>query len=69
MYVDEVEAQIEHFIKKYPDDFVSSNQIAKFLGEPNLVKNRKLAKKIKYVMDNKPGWKYVNHPKRGYRRE
>jgi len=69
MYVDEVETQIEHFIKRYPDDFVSSNQIAKFLGEPNLVKNRKLAKKIKYVMDNKTGWKYVNHPKRGYRRD
>lgn len=69
MYVDEVETQIEYFLEKYPDDFVSSNQIAKFLGEASLVKNRKLAKKIKYVMDNKAGWSYVNHPKRGYRRD
>lgn len=69
MYVDEVETQIEYFLEKYPDDFVSSNQIAKFLGEANLVKNRKLAKKIKYVMDNKTGWSYVNYPKRGYRRD
>lgn len=69
MYVDEVESQIEYFIKNYHDDFVSSSQIAKFLGEANLVKNRRLAKKIKYVMDNKAGWKYVNHPKRGYRRD
>ncbi|WP_420838732.1 VapE domain-containing protein [Companilactobacillus halodurans] len=69
MYVDEVETQIEYFLKKYPDDFVSSNQIAKFLGETSLVKNRRLSKKIKYVMDNKAGWSYVNHPKRGYRRD
>ena len=69
MYVDEVEAQIEYFLKNYPDDFVSSNQISKFLGEKDLVKNRRLAKKIKYVMDNKSGWTYVNHPNRGYRRD
>jgi len=68
MYVDEVETQIEYFLEKYPDDFVSSNQIAKFLGEANLVKNRRLAKKIKYVMDNKFGWTYVKNPKRGYRK-
>ena len=69
MYVDEVESQIEYFLEKYPDDFVSSNQVAKFLGEANLVKNRRLAKKIKYVLDNKAGWSYVNYPKRGYRRK
>lgn len=50
----------------YIDDFVSSNQIAKFLGVESLVQNRRMAQKIKYVMDNKDGWKYTNYPKRGY---
>ncbi|MQS43962.1 helicase [Lactobacillus salsicarnum] len=68
MYVDEVEAQIEEFLESYPEKFVSSKQIGKYLGEDNLVKNRRLSKKIKYVMDNKEGWKYITSPKRGYRK-
>ena len=68
MYVDEVEAEINRFVDKQNVDFVSSVQIAKFLGEKDLLKNRKLAKKIKYVMDNKPNWEYTQHPRRGYKR-
>jgi predicted P-loop ATPase len=73
MYIDEVEAQIEDFLQSYPDDFVSSKQIGKYMGEDNLVKNRRLSKKIKYVMDNKPHWepkvKKINgKAKRGYKR-
>lgn len=69
MYIDEVETQIDEFLDLYTSDFVSSNQIAKYLGEENLVKNRRLAKKIKYVMDNKAGWTYTNNPKRGYKKD
>jgi len=68
MYVDEVEAEIEEFLKQWPNDFVSSKNIAKYLGEENLIKNQKLAKKIKYVMDNRNDWKYIKSPKRGYRK-
>ena len=68
MYIDEVEAEIEEFLKQWPNDFVSSKNIAKYLGEDNLVKNRRLSQKIKYVMDNKSGWTYTNNPKRGYKR-
>ncbi|KRL68111.1 Helicase [Companilactobacillus versmoldensis DSM 14857 = KCTC 3814] len=71
MYVDEVEAQIEEFLESYPEKFVSSKQIGKYLGEDNLVKNRRLSKKIKYVMDNKSNWSAIvkknnGKTKRGY---
>lgn len=68
MYVDEIEATVNEFVNNQNYDFVSSNQIAKFLGEKDLLKNRKLAKKIKYVMDNKADWEYTQHPSRGYKR-
>lgn len=73
MYVDEVEATIEEFLQSYPEDFVSSKQIGKYLGEDNLVKNRRLSQKIKYVMDNKDDWtarysKIKGKTKRGYER-
>ncbi|GKQ42940.1 hypothetical protein RD055328_08630 [Companilactobacillus sp. RD055328] len=69
MYVDEVEEQIELFLADYKLKFVSSGQIGKFLGEENLVKNRKISKKIKYIMDNRNDWEYTNKPKRGYKRK
>lgn len=69
MYVDEVEEQIDLFLVSYKGDFVSSNQVAKFLGVADLVKNRKIAKKIKYIMDNESEWVYTNYPKRGYKRK
>ena len=73
MYVDEVEEQIDEYLADFPGDFISSNQIAKSLGEKDLVKNRRLAKKIKYIMDNKPDWKYGitkidGKTKRGYKK-
>lgn len=69
MYVDEVEARIEEFLELTEADFVSSSTIAKNLGERNLINNRRMAQKIKYVMDNTDGWKYTKNPKRGYIRE
>ncbi len=41
MYVDEIEEQIEIFLDAYKRDFVSSNQIAKFLGIADLIKKSK----------------------------
>ena len=71
MYIDEAETQIEEVLAGWPGTFITSSQIAKELGEENLIKNRKLAKKIKYIMDNHREWepakKRINGvPKRGY---
>lgn len=73
MYVDEEETQIEEFLQQFTGNFVSSKEIGHEIGEDNLVNNRRLAKKIKYVMDNHSGWKpaqkrFGRVVKRGYRR-
>lgn len=57
MYIDETENQIERVLSTWTDDWIESSEIAHELGEDNLVKNRSLAKKIKYVMDNRADWK------------
>lgn len=57
MYIDETENQIERVLSTWDDDWIESSEIAHQLGEDNLVKNRSLAKKIKYVMDNRHDWK------------
>lgn len=57
MYIDEVEYQIERVLNTWSDDWIESSEIAHEMGEDNLVKNRSLAKKIKYVMDNRDDWK------------
>lgn len=73
MYIDETENQIERVLSTWSDDWIESSEIAYELGEKNLVKNRSLAKKIKYVMDNRDDWKagqkrFKNISRRGYRR-
>ena len=73
MYIDETENQIERVLSTWDDDWIESSEIAHGLGEDNLVKNRSLAKKIKYVMDNRRDWKagqkrFKNISRRGYRR-
>lgn len=73
MYIDETENQIERVLSTWADDWIESSEIAHELGEKNLVKNRSLAKKIKYVMDNRDDWKagqkrFKNISRRGYRR-
>lgn len=73
MYVDEVESQIEECLQTWPGDFISSSQIAKELGEDNLVKNKTLSTKIKYIMDNHKEWtaaskKIAGVSKRGYKK-
>lgn len=73
MYIDAEEDAIEQALAQVTGDFTTSADIAFKMGVPDLVKNRKLAKKIKYVMDNKKGWeagskRVAGIPKRGYRR-
>lgn len=73
MYIDSIEEEIDAFLNSFTGTMITSKQIAKELGEYDLIKNRKLAQKIKYVMDNKSDWKYglykINDvPRRGYRR-
>lgn len=56
MYIDTVEDEIDHVLQTSTADFLTSKDIARQMGEADLVKNRTLAKKIKYVMDNHPQW-------------
>lgn len=74
MYVDAQEEAIEEFLQSTKRNFVSTEDIAFAIGEQNIVKNTKLAKKIKYVMDNHLGWKKTQkrlgvEVKRGYQRQ
>ena len=71
MYVDAEEDAIEQALAQVTSDFVTSSDLAFKMGVTDIVKNRKLSNKIKYVMDNKKGWKATQHriggiPKRGY---
>jgi len=73
-YIDAEEDAIEAALGAMKKDFVISSDIAFQMGVQDLVKNRKLAKKIKYVMDNHPGWeagqqRVMGVPRRGYRRK
>lgn len=74
MYVDAIEEEIDQCLTTWPNDFITSADIAIQLGEKNLIANRKLAQKIKYVMDNHPKWgrgvkKENKVARRGYRRK
>lgn len=73
MYIDAEEDAIEEALAQVTSDFTTSADIAFKMGAQDLVKNRKLAKKIKYVMDNHKGWRPTSRrvagvPKRGYAR-
>ena len=73
MYIDETENQIERVLSTWSDDWIESSEIAQEIGEDNLVRNRSLAKKIKYVMDNRNDWKagqkrFKGTVHRGYRK-
>lgn len=73
MYIDAEEDAIEQSLAQIKGDFVTSSEIAFKMGVPDIVKNRKLANKIKYVMDNKKEWHATQRrvkgiPKRGYAR-
>lgn len=60
VYVDETEQQIQielDNLRANGHDFVTSRELADGVGEPNLIKNRKLASKIKYIMDNNQSYK------------
>ncbi|WP_429971177.1 VapE domain-containing protein [Fructilactobacillus sp. Tb1] len=74
MYIDQQEEEIELALQRLNDhEFITSKEIADEIGEHDLVKNRKLAQKIKYVMDNRKDYKFCNkridgYTKRGYRK-
>ena len=73
MYIDAEEDAIEEALATIKSDFVMSKDIAFKMDGADITKNRKLAKKIKYVMDNHKGWKPTQHrvngvPRRGYAR-
>ncbi|ANK60943.1 helicase [Loigolactobacillus backii] len=74
MYIDAEEDAIDECLQGWNGNFITSNDIAINIGEDNLVHNRKLAKKIKYVMDNHHQWtagfkKISGIAQRGYRRK
>ncbi len=71
MYVDAEEDAIEQSLAQIKGEFVTSSEITFKMGVPDIVKNRKFANKIKYVMDNKKEWRATQRringiPKRGY---
>lgn len=57
MYVDAIEDEINENVEVFAGDFITSKQIGKLIGTPDLMKNRSVAKKIKYIMDNRADWK------------
>nr|WP_252192263.1 virulence-associated E family protein [Secundilactobacillus kimchicus] len=73
MYIDAEEDAIEFALQTWHDDFITSSDIADKIGAGPLVNNRRVAKKIKYVMDNRKDWKpghkrFGKTMQRGYRR-
>ncbi|WP_282803961.1 VapE domain-containing protein [Secundilactobacillus kimchicus] len=71
MYIDAEEDAIEFALQTWHDDFITSADIAEKIGAGPLVNNRRVAKKIKYVMDNRKDWKpgfkkFGKVAKRGY---
>lgn len=71
MYIDAEEEEIENVLQLWNGNFITSSDIAMQMGESSLVGNRKLAKKIKYVMDNRKDWtagtkRFGKTMKRGY---
>lgn len=58
VYIDEIENQINIFLDKRIEEWVTSSDIAdEALNIDNLAKNRIVSNKIKNVMDNKDGWR------------
>lgn len=72
VYIEPFEEQIDKFLESSDVEFITSFDIAdQALNISNLATNPKMAKKIKYVMDNKLDWKYKRKKingivKRGY---
>jgi len=59
VYIEPFEEQIDKFLENTDVQFITSFDIAdQALGINNLATNPKMAKKIKYVMDNKSDWEY-----------
>ncbi|AIM64232.1 hypothetical protein WS105_0642 [Weissella ceti] len=74
MYIDEVEMAIDEFFSSSSVTFISAADLAyEIAGEDNLVTNKKLASRIKTIMDNRRGWeatvkKVMGKAVRGYKK-
>lgn len=69
VYIEPFEEQIDKFLENTDIKFITSFDIAdQALDVKNLATNPKLAKKIKYVMDNKGGWEYKRKTIEGKKR-
>lgn len=69
IYVEPFEEQIDKFLENTNVQFITSFDIAdQALDIKNLATNPKMAKKIKYVMDNKEGWEYKRKTIEGIKR-
>ena len=74
MYVDAIEDEVDSLLSKWSSDFITSKDIGAQIGVDDLIKNKQIAKKIKYIMDNKADWKagqkkFMGTPKRGWRKK
>jgi len=65
MYIDEIEIAIDNILPSIENDYVSSKDIAFRMGDIDITKNRKVAQKIKSIMDNRVGWEYVRTKVKG----
>lgn len=69
VYIEPFEEQIDKFLENTNVQFITSFDIAdQALDIKNLATNPKMAKKIKYVMDNKEGWEYKRKTIKGIKR-
>lgn len=69
VYIEPFEEQIDKFLENANVQFITSFDIAdQALDIKNLATNPKMAKKIKYVMDNKEGWEYKRKTIKGIKR-
>lgn len=69
VYIEPFEEQIDKFLENTNVQFITSFDIAdQALDIKNLATNPKMAKKIKYVMDNKEGWEYKRKTIEGIKR-
>lgn len=57
MYIDAIEESVENVLATWSNDFITSKEIGNNIGASDLIKSKSVAKKIKYIMDNRSDWK------------
>lgn len=56
-YIDAIEDSIITVLETWSKDFITSKEIGRSIGVADLIRSPKIAKKIKYIMDNRKDWK------------